>query len=233
MPSETVAIPEEFALTPIGLTFPEHFSEDEWLTVGQLIKDSERAINWATGDWWAYGTDNKYGATKATADRLGWAEQTLKNVATVCRNVSPTNRRTDLSFTHHAEVSHLSEGEQTAVLQEAAERGLSARETRRLARGLPDGGGEQTDSTAVGTPSAGNVSSKWSKDETLEERAIGLVQEAASLLEDAADLLQRSDIRITVNVGQSVVGWVQFIDMYRTEILSSLEAEVGSLISLP
>src|SRR6516164_2144987 len=91
-------------ITPTGLRASKQLSDEEWLQVGAQIGRIGNALQWASGDWWAYGEDRKYGDGRACAEHVGVNYDTIRNRAVVCRAFELSRRRDNLSFTHHQEV---------------------------------------------------------------------------------------------------------------------------------
>lgn len=254
LPNTELAIPEGVSLSPTALTLPANLSEEDWSIVGTLLARSEEGLSWAKADWWAYGSDSNYGKSVSVAERFGWSPQTLKNAGVVARSIPAVRRSATLSFAHHAEVASLTEEEQTTFLAEAASSGLTVRELRRRVRGFPEPQSsnandvlqkqEGTDETSEGVgngvagvssdrlQTAGDISSSWSKEETVEERAIELVRSAAELLEQATGLIQRPAFRLTVAVGQELNAAAATAAAAITALLQEVQAEVGSIINV-
>ena len=57
-------------------------------------------MQWALGDWWAYGF-HQYGKRKEIAQKIGLNFGTLMNYGFVARRVKTSCRNEVLSFTHH------------------------------------------------------------------------------------------------------------------------------------
>jgi len=99
----------------------------EWADQGRRLGTVGRAVGWWIGDWLRYG-NQRFGERYARASRItGYDPQTLMNLVYVASSVVPSQRRTDLSFSHHAEVAPLPPDEQEHWLELAARERLSVR----------------------------------------------------------------------------------------------------------
>lgn len=103
----------------IGLEFVGEVSEDEYEIFGQTLLQIDTAYQWIVGDYLAYGVDNNYGMAKEFADKLGRSEGTVNNWTSICRQVTFSRRRENLSFKHHVEVASLPSDQQEYWLQQA------------------------------------------------------------------------------------------------------------------
>ena len=107
---------------------------ETWKELGPRIATYATASAWWLGDWLAFGR-MKYGRRyKEAIAATGLDYQTLRNYAVVARRFTPSRRRDNLSFQHHAEVCALSDDDQELWLDLAALRGWSKRELRRRIR---------------------------------------------------------------------------------------------------
>jgi hypothetical protein len=101
-----------------GLLVPDDLAPADWAAVGQTLCRMQSQFDWATGDWWAFGAA-RYGERKSILDSKDWtgpAYQTCRNAAVVSRAFAMSQRRDNLSFSHHAEVAALPPDEADRLL---------------------------------------------------------------------------------------------------------------------
>lgn len=117
-------------LTETSYTPPENISFEEWESIGQLLQRVERSVRWWVGDWLAFG-ERKYGETYAQAVEVtGYDVQSLKDMVWVSSRIEPSQRRDDLTWSHHREVAALEPDARKAWLSKAADEQMSTRELR-------------------------------------------------------------------------------------------------------
>jgi hypothetical protein len=120
------------AATPVTVNATAWMAESElemreWADQGRRLGTVGRAVGWWIGDWLRYG-NQRFGERYARASRItGYDPQTLMNLVYVASSVDPSRRRTDLSFSHHAEVAALEPSEQERWLELAARERFSVR----------------------------------------------------------------------------------------------------------
>jgi hypothetical protein len=100
-------------------------NKDQWLQIGRKLAAEHGRIQWALGDWWAYGIARNYGDGPALAQEVGVDYALLRNYAWVSRAVELSSRNDKLSWSHHAAVAPLQPQEQKRWLQIAALERLS------------------------------------------------------------------------------------------------------------
>ncbi|MDQ3935765.1 MAG: hypothetical protein M3340_14170 [Actinomycetota bacterium] len=110
----------------------------EWVDHGRRLGVIGRGIGWWIGDWLRYG-NMKWGERYVRAARItGYDVQTLMNMVYVASAYEPSQRRANLSFSHHAELAALSPQERERWLDQAEADRLSVRclreELRRVRR---------------------------------------------------------------------------------------------------
>lgn len=108
-------------LSPIGIQFTPNteLSEEEFVTLGQMILMINNALQWVVGDYFAYGEKKEYGARNQLAEQLNVDPHTITNWTTVCRSVEYARRRALLDFGHHQAVAALAPSEQDGWLERA------------------------------------------------------------------------------------------------------------------
>lgn len=118
-------LPRGVRLTPTALRLPEGMDTEGWEQVGAALGRVRRATRWWIGDWATYGEGRGYGDLTAVAERVGLSAQTVWDCAWVSRQVEPSRRREDLSWSHHREVAPLPPDRQGAWLEKGASEGWS------------------------------------------------------------------------------------------------------------
>jgi hypothetical protein len=112
----------------------------DWTEQGRRFGTIGRAAGWWIGDWLQYG-NAKFGERYSRASRItGYDVQTLMNMVYVASRVDISQRRENLSWSHHAEVAALPVQERGRWLDVAESERLSVRclreEIRRARRAI-------------------------------------------------------------------------------------------------
>lgn len=125
-----------------GLTLDPGMEIERWMEIGNFLGSIHRASSWFLGDWILFG-EAAYGEMYSQAvDDLGLEYKTCANTVYVCRAVSPAVRRSDLSFSHHAEIAKLKPTNQRRYLALAKKNGwtkVQLREAIKNGGALPEG----------------------------------------------------------------------------------------------
>ena len=130
----TLDLPHGAKLYTTGLEIPENLTAKAWAEIGLKLTKVEDSMQWALGDWWAYG-DFKYGERKALTTDLGfYCFGSLMNMATVARRVPTSLRNEVLSWSHHCTVCLCSPADQKMWLDKAAKHQWTVRELRKQIR---------------------------------------------------------------------------------------------------
>jgi hypothetical protein len=109
---------------------PEEMEHPEWVATGHGLGEMARVNNWWLGDWVNYGT-KRWGEKYAEASQIsGCDAKTLRNIACIARRFPASRRRDKLSYSHHVEVSHLTDDEQELWLDRAINEQLSVADLR-------------------------------------------------------------------------------------------------------
>ena len=118
-----------------GLHIPADLELDKWASIGEKLAQIGTGVQWALGDWWAYG-NHTYGERKAVAvaKKIPYEFGTLMNFAWIARSFETSRRREALSFSHHGEVAKLKPADQTKMLNRAVERKWSVSALRKALR---------------------------------------------------------------------------------------------------
>jgi N6-adenosine-specific RNA methylase IME4 len=123
-----------FTLAKTGLVVDGTPTIAEWEQCGIVLRRIEGAVQFWIGDWVNYG-ETAWRKKYDDAEQItGLEHQTLKNYAFVARAVESSRRRDDLSFSIHAEVAPLTPRQQSAILERAADEGLTVGKVRDLIR---------------------------------------------------------------------------------------------------
>jgi len=106
-------------------------SFEEWSEIGLKLSTMQLGLQWAIGDWWAYGY-REYGDRRAidVVKKLPYTFQSLMNIGSVARRVPPSLRNEALSFSHHTAVAPLEHEDQKQLLERAAEEKWSVKKLR-------------------------------------------------------------------------------------------------------
>lgn len=116
-----VDLPHGSTLYPTALELPPDLTLDAWGAIGAQLAKIEKGLQWALGDWWAYGF-HQYGERKAIAKAkcIPYEFGSLMNLGYVARRVATSLRNEALSFNHHYAVAKLEPEDQTKWLDRAA-----------------------------------------------------------------------------------------------------------------
>jgi len=140
----------------VGLEFTGAVTEEEYEVFGQTLLQIETAYQWIVGDYLAYGVDNNYGMAKEFAEQLGRDPATVNNWTSVCRNVTFSLRRENLSFKHHVIVSPLDEDDQVYWLEQASEHGWSSAKLQKM---IAEANGENPEAKEQSYPALKKINS--------------------------------------------------------------------------
>jgi transposase len=116
-------------VTPTSLELPEGISWEQWRRLGDQLARRGDSIMWWIADHSAYG-ERQYRRDYGPALEQLYERKSLRNLAYVARNVDPSVRREELSFSHHAEVAPLDPEQQAAWLESAIAHAWSKQELR-------------------------------------------------------------------------------------------------------
>ena len=124
--TETLPAP----LDAIALTLPETTPFDEWLAIGRNLAAQHKNMNWLIGDWALHGQTH-YGQqfTLALPD-ISDDPKSVKAIAKVAKAFPPAHRDAGLSFAHHAGVADLPTDEALALLKNARQNRISAKQLK-------------------------------------------------------------------------------------------------------
>lgn len=125
-----------FVLSDTGLSAVAQCSYEEWEQLGQRLRQINRASAWWIGDWLTLGSRLFPERYTQAVDETGLALQTLRNYAWVAARIEPERRRTDLTWSHHAELAALEPVAQEQLLDRARAHSLTVPQLRKAARVL-------------------------------------------------------------------------------------------------
>lgn len=118
-------------VTQTSWDLPPGLSVEQWLALGEELKNTERSIMWWLGDWLKHG-DLAYGEMAAQAlEPDSPSYSTMVNARNVATKVEAPRRRLSLSWGHHAEVAALTPDKQDLFLDRASAENLSVHDLRR------------------------------------------------------------------------------------------------------
>jgi len=124
-------------LTETSLVIQSDINFDEWMGIGNFLKQVNKCVLWWLGDWLNFG-ENKYGEKYSQAlDETDHSYGGLRNSAWVSGRIEMSRRRDNLSWSHHYEVAALPENKQDKYLQKAEENNWSRNRLRLEISGKP------------------------------------------------------------------------------------------------
>lgn len=131
---ETAVVPARMKVTRIGLEgFPSSF--EEWEAFGRTLRDIEKGLQWAVGDWLNIGEARYRDKYMGAAAALGFEVPTVRDYAYVARSIKPSIRIDTLSFAHHRLIASLDPQFQRHWLTRADAAGWSVSRMREEMRG--------------------------------------------------------------------------------------------------
>jgi len=134
MDNATGEVISDISWDSVALHIPENTSFEDWSRLGSTLQQMEKSVMWWIGDWLRFG-ERKYGDTYTQAiEATGYSYNTLAQAKRVASAFEPCSRLQNLSWSHHQEVVSLPAEARQEALQAAAGSGLSAKETRALAK---------------------------------------------------------------------------------------------------
>jgi hypothetical protein len=113
---------------------PPNIDQEQWQEIGIKLAPLGNSVQFAIGDWWAFG-QHTYGSRKKSvldaAKKLLYEFGSLMNLGWVAHKVPTSCRNEAVSFSHHVEVTSLEPEDQKKWLARAASRHWSVKELRR------------------------------------------------------------------------------------------------------
>lgn len=126
---------ESFALTDVGLEVVSQPSFEHWAEYGGALFRLSNMSMWALGDWLVFGEAVFSETWSQAVNTLQRSEGTLQNLMTTCALYGHSERRHELSFSHHVVVQRLPDRQQW--LDRAIREQLSVRQLRALVQPDP------------------------------------------------------------------------------------------------
>lgn len=109
------------SLTQVGLKLPTTITAEQYEAVGAMLGKADQAIQWAIGDWIAYGEARFGEESYQYIESLGISEASRSQHVLVATHIPVERRREELTWSHHRAVHHMEEDEQDRWLQLAVE----------------------------------------------------------------------------------------------------------------
>lgn len=192
------------------------------LEVGAKIREAAESLQFMLGDW-VNGMQDKYGETQLGLSRdlsakTGVPANTLREYARVSRTFAPAKRLADASWSQHQAAAE--SAQPVTTLRTALKDGLSVRDTKRLAKGLPVGGEDVAQKESSITASGAS----------LEEAVLASIVLAEEHLTRALATMGKPGFRLTVNVGQDIMAKLEAASKPFVSIEAAVKDEVGALL---
>ena len=124
----------EARLGSVGWIADPNLAYGDWLRQGSRLGMASRTAAWWIGDWVRYGATHHGERYKLAAKITGYDVQTLMNLAYVASRFHPSDRRPDVSWSHHAELAPLERAQQQSWLSRVIADRLSQKDLRRELR---------------------------------------------------------------------------------------------------
>ena len=136
------ALPDNIEFTETGLAIPADLPFDEWLTLGETLKQIDKAIQWWVGDWLNAGERN-YGEMYAQAlDETEYSYSTLRDYKWVATSIELSLRNENVPFWVHRTIAPLPPDRQAFAIRQAAAEKWTVREAKSKVRQLQYMGGK-------------------------------------------------------------------------------------------
>lgn len=116
--------------TKTGLVFAEDTPIAVWARVTTRLIRQHKRIEWAIGDAINFGERKYRGTYDQWVNQTGLSENTLATIAWVSREIESSRRREDVGWSHHREVAALPPEDQEALLDLAADKGMTRHDLR-------------------------------------------------------------------------------------------------------
>lgn len=173
--------------TGLELTNPE-LDYEGWENIGRAVSFVGTAWQWWIGDWVnlgeeLFGEEAAQAVEHNTSARYSKAEAItgvdhgrMMNIASVCRKIARSRRRSELSFSHHEAVSALEPEEQTEWLSRCIEEEWTREELRQAIRDTKNPPEPEDDDGGAG----GDGANRATVSERIEEAARLVFHQAQS-----------------------------------------------------
>jgi hypothetical protein len=135
-----VDVKRRSSISGVAWTGDENMEYHDWVVEGRRIGAMGRGSPWWVGDWVLYGTA-RWGERYSEAVKItGYDIKSLRNMRYVASRFSMSLRRDVLSWSHHALLAALDEGDQLDWLDRAVADKLSVDDLRIELRAARKGG---------------------------------------------------------------------------------------------
>jgi hypothetical protein len=125
---------DRLLMTGVGLRIPTGLAYEDWERAGRRLAGLVDSSAWWLGDWLVFGKA-RFADRYHQAIRLaGLRYQTLRNYAWVARRFNLEQRRSALTFQHHAEVASLPLAVRDRLLDQAERANWTTKQLRRAMR---------------------------------------------------------------------------------------------------
>ncbi len=136
--------------TPVAWQARPDLSRHEWEQAGLKLGGVSRSTSWWVGDWVRFGQRRYRGDSYRYASRVtGYDEKTLRNYAYVANRYDQSRRRSNLTWSHHAELAKLDPVDQELWLDEAEARKLTVTALRKKVRHAERAAADNTEGSAA------------------------------------------------------------------------------------
>lgn len=194
------------------------------LEVGSKIREAAESLQFMLGDWvnemHSRYEQSQNSLAKDLSAVTGVAANTLREYARVSKSFPPARRLAEASWSHHQAAAESTSP--TTTLRSALKDGLSVRDTKRLAKGLPLGGESTATQQSSAAPARGDVS--------LEEIALADMRSAKECLKRVLETINKPGFRMTVPVGQSINDALLEVSKPFIKIEDKVKDEVGAYL---
>lgn len=211
-------LPHGAKISATGLFMPADLDEQQWQAVGSMLVTLNSGIQWALGDWWAYGF-HAYGErkSKAIAKKLPYEFGSMMNLGWVARKIPASLRNEALSFSHHVAVAKLEPEDQKKWLDKAAKARPKAWSVKKLQQQIYDALQRDLEDKARAGDNSKQVS-RWAfdfvertarakaglRDQWSDDVLSSLMDDQISRLIEAASAVADSWFAVTTNLKEHV-----------------------------
>lgn len=127
-------VPVKYAIVGMRLVFAPDTTWEEWERDVLRLIEVRRRIEFALGDALAFGEGRWGERASQVLEATGFAEQTLKNLATVSRKIPPEDRRPTLAWSVQEAAAFLEPADRNLILDQAEANNWNREETREQVR---------------------------------------------------------------------------------------------------
>ena len=223
------ALPHGAEISATGLMLPREIDAGQWKEIGAKLAGIHHGVQWAIGDWWAYG-DHRYGERKAAAKLFPFALGSLMNFGRVARRVPPSRRNAALSYEHHVAVGALEAEDQEKMLARATEFGWTSGKLRDAIKDQKDrlefpdcAPNDQIDGDDAEASSGHNSGSRdqfnW----------MALFLEDARRAEDMCPAVRKADLELLHNAGAAEIDQIVQAALRTADAWSEVASKIESL----